>query len=227
MPKEYREKPDAYLDLVCDEMIPQVASDQLATAVDVFCEHIAFDLTQTERVFNAAKKYGLAVKCHAEQLSSSGASELAARYQALSVDHLEYLSPSGVSALAKTNTVAVLLPGAYYYLREKKLPPIALLKEHHIPIALATDCNPGTSPILSLRLILNMACTLFGLTPEEAFMGATIHAARALGLQKKIGSLETGKQADFVVWNVSHPAELIYYMGDHPIQKIIKGGVVI
>lgn len=224
IPSEFRGKTDAYLDLVCDEMIPNVAKEKLADAVDVFCEKIAFNLEQTERVFAIAKKYGLAVKCHAEQLSDSGSAALAAKYQALSVDHLEHVSHDGVKAIAQSGTVAVLLPGAFYFIHETKSPPIHLLRQHGVPMAIATDCNPGTSPIQSLLLIMNMACTLFRLTPEEALLGVTANAAKALGLEQKHGTLTVGKTADFAVWNIKHPAELAYYMGWNPLQQLVRSG---
>lgn len=227
VPPEYRGKADAYIDLICHDMIPLVAKEKLADAVDVFCEKIAFTLQQTERVFKAATDYGLAIKCHAEQLSDSGSASLAAKYHAWSVDHLEHLSPQGVKAIAASGTVAVLLPGAFYFLRETHYPPIALLREHKVPIAIATDANPGTSPILSLLLILNMACTLFRLTPEEALMAVTLHAAKALGMANTHGSLTKGKVADFAIWDVEHPAELAYYMGNSPLHQLVKDGRVI
>jgi len=225
-PPEYQHNKQAYVDLICEQMIPQVAQEKLADAVDVFCEKIAFDRQQTEKIFQAAKQYGLAIKCHAEQLSDSDGAALAAQYQALSVDHLEHLSLAGVKALAASGTVAVLLPGAYYFLRENKKPPIHLLREYQIPMAIATDCNPGTSPIVSLLLILNMAATLFGLTPMEALQGVTKHAALALGMDKTHGSLQVGKVADLIVWNVTHPVELVYYLGGNPLQKRIKAGKI-
>ena len=192
--------------------------------MDVFCETIAFTLPQTKRVFDAAKKYGLGIKCHAEQLSDSGSAALAAEYHALSVDHLEFLSKKSVEAIAKSGTVAVLLPGAFYFLREKQLPPIDLLRQHQVPMAIATDCNPGTSPVTSLVLMLNMACTLFRLTPEEALMGVTRHAAKALGLEKTHGTLEMGKVADFVIWDVEHPVELAYQIGMNSCVKRCESG---
>lgn len=227
VPEEYRNREDAYIDLVCNEMIPAVVEEKLADAVDVFCENIAFNLKQTERVFRAAKKYGLPVKCHAEQLSDSGSAKLAAKYNALSADHLEYISEEGVRAIAESGTVAVLLPGAFYFLRETTLPPIELLRQSQMPVAIATDSNPGTSPILSLLLILNMACTLFRMTPEEALAGVTRHAAKALGLEKTHGSLTVGKVADLAVWDVTHPAELSYYMGNNPLKQLVKAGLTI
>lgn len=223
-PVEYRGRTDEYIDLICHEMIPNIAKEKLAEAVDVFCEKIAFTLAQTERVFQTAKEYGLDVKCHAEQLSDSGSAALAAKYHAWSVDHLEHVSEEGVRAIAASGTVAVLLPGAFYFLRETKLPPIELLRKHHVPIAIASDCNPGTSPISSLLIILNMACTLFRLTPEEALAGVTRHAAKALGMEETHGTLTVGKVADFAVWNVSKPVELIYNMGGNPLHQIVKDG---
>jgi imidazolonepropionase len=214
LPPEYANRADDYIDLVCNTMLPAVMAAGLVDAVDVFCETMAFNLEQTARVFAAAQKLGLPVKCHAEQLSDSGAACLAAtQYAALSVDHLEYLSAANVMALAKTNTVAVLLPGAFYYLREKTQPPVHLLREHGVPMAIATDCNPGTSPVTSILLMLNMACTLFGLTPEEALAGVTRNAAQALELADTRGTLTVGKKADFAVWDIEHPAELTYNVG--------------
>ncbi len=224
LPLEYRGRGDAYIDHICQDMIPSIAEKKLAEAVDVFCEKIAFNLAQTERVFATAKQHDLQVKCHAEQLSDSGSAALAAKYHALSVDHLEHLSLQGIEAIAKSGTVAVLLPGAFYFLREKKLPPIQLLREHGVPIALASDCNPGTSPIMSLLLIMNMACTLFRLTPQEVLLGVTQYAAKSLGLEQTIGTLSANKQADFIVWDVSTPVELMYYMGVKPLHQFVKLG---
>lgn len=224
IPLEYQQQVNAYVDMVCEEMLPRVAAEKLAETVDVFCEKIAFTYDQTERIFRKAQQLGLAVKCHAEQLSDSKGAELAARYLARSADHLEFLSEEGVAALAASGTVAVLLPGAFYYLQETQLPPIALLKQKKVPIALATDCNPGTSPVLSLPLIMNLGCTLFKLTPEEAFLGVTLHAARALGLATTHGSLLVGKVADFIIWDISHPDELAYYLGNSPLHQLVKAG---
>lgn len=224
VPVEYANRADSYVDYVCAEMIPLIAEEKLADAVDVFCENIAFNLSQTERIFNAAKAHGLAIKCHAEQLSDSGSAALAAHYQALSVDHLEYVSKNSIEALAKANTVAVLLPGAFYFLREKQLPPIDYLRECGVPIAIASDCNPGTSPILSLPLILNMAATLFHLTPNEALTGATKNAAKALGLEKNRGSLAIGKAADLAIWDIKDVAELAYYAPNVSLTKLVKEG---
>jgi imidazolonepropionase len=225
-PVEYRGKADEYIELVCEQMIPAIAKEKLADAVDVFCERIAFNLEQTGKVFRAAKKHGLDVKCHAEQLSDSGSAALAAKYHALSVDHLEHASAESIKAMGQYGTTAVLLPGAFYFLRETKLPPVELLREHNVPIAVSSDCNPGTSPIMSLLIILNMACTLFRLTPEEALSGVTRHAAKALGMDKTHGTLTVGKAADFAVWNISHPVELVYYLGANPLRQMVKNGVV-
>ena len=227
LPPEYRGKADEYIDLICNIMIPRIAKEHLADAVDVFCEKIAFTLSQTEKVFVAAQQHGLAVKCHSEQLSDSGSANLAAKYHALSVDHLEHVSKHGVQSIAESDTVAVLLPGAFYFLRETKLPPIDLLREYQVPIAIASDCNPGTSPIMSLTLIMNMACTLFRMTPAEVLQGVTRNAARALGLEKTHGTLTEGKVADFVVWDVAHPVELAYYAGRNPLKQLVKTGKVV
>ena len=226
VPTEYQERADAYIDLVCEEMIPRIKEEGLADFVDVFCEIIGFNLQQTERVFATAKQYGLKVKCHAEQLSDSGSALLASKFHAISVDHLEYLSESGVQSIADSQTVAVLLPGAYYFLREKKIPPIALLRQYKVPMAIATDCNPGTSPVTSLLLMLNMACTLFQLTPSEALLGVTSHAAKALGMEKTHGTLEVGKVADFAVWDISHPDELAYFIGENRLLQGVYQGEV-
>ncbi len=226
VPAEYRGKTQEYVDLVCKEMIPRVAEEKLADAVDVFCENIAFTLEQTEQVFAAAAKYHLAVKCHGEQLTCSNSAVLAAQHQALSVDHLEFASPEGIQAMATAGLVAVLLPGAFYCLREKQLPPISLMRELQVPIALASDCNPGTSPIMSMLLIMNMACTLFRLTPAEVLQGVTLNAARALGMQETHGSLTVGKAADFAVWNVNTPIELCYFLGHQPLVSLVKSGIV-
>lgn len=224
LPAEFKGKADEYIDYVCHEMLPPLVEEGLVKAVDVFCENIAFDLAQTERVFKTAREFNLPVKCHAEQLSNIGASFLAAQFKALSVEHLEHISAESVNALAEAGTVAVMLPGAYYYLRETKIPPVEILRAAGVPMAVATDCNPGTSPVTSLLLMLNMACTLFRLTPEEALKGVTINAAKALGLEGECGSLAVGKKADFVVWDIQHPAELSYYIGANPLFFVVKGG---
>lgn len=225
VPAEFAGRTDAYVDAVL-EMLPLLHAEGLVDAVDAFCERIAFSTAQTERVFAAAKALGIPVKLHAEQLSDSGGAQLAARYGALSCDHLEWLSPEGAQAMAAAGTVAVLLPGAFYFLRETKLPPVALLREQRVPMAISTDCNPGSSPCTSLLLMLNMACTLFRLTPEEALAGVTRHAAAALGLPDR-GQLATGMRADFVLWGVQRPAELSYALGANPrLQTVFKGRLV-
>jgi imidazolonepropionase len=224
LPPEFEGRADAYVDLVVDEMLPAVAAEGLADAVDAFCEKIAFTPAQTARVFEAARRLGLAVKLHADQLSDLDGAALAARFQALSADHLEYSSEDGVGAMAKSGTVAVLLPGAFYFLRETKLPPIEAFRRHGVPIAIATDCNPGSSPATSLLLMLNMACTLFRLTPEEALAGVTRNAAKALGLGATHGTLEVGKAADFSVWEIGRPGELAYRIGFNPLRMSVQGG---
>ena len=213
VPPEYNTNRSAYVDLVCREMIPAVARDGLADAVDVFCENIAFTRAEAERIFAAAIDNGLPVKIHAGQLSDQGGAVLAAQYRALSADHLEHLSNDGIAAMAAAGTVAVLLPCAWYFLGAAAKPPVAALRNAGVPIAIATDCNPGTSPVFSPLIALNMACISFGLTPEEALAGMTRHAAAALGLQSQLGTLEAGKYADLAIWNASHPAELAYWIG--------------
>ena len=224
LPPEYKEKPEAYISLVCDEMIPLVAKQKLADSVDVFCEGVGFDLSQTEQVFEAAKQHGLSVKVHAEQLSNLGATELAATYNALSSDHIEFLDEAGIVAMKNSGMTAVLLPGAFYFLRETKLPPMELLRKHSVPMALATDANPGTSPIHNIQLMLNMGCTLFKLTPAEALAGVTCHAAKALNLSESKGQLATGFDADIALWNVTQPAELCYQFGVNPLVTLIQNG---
>ena len=224
LPPEFKDRPDEYIQLICDTLLPVVAQENLADAVDAFCEHLAFSPEQVERVFNAAKSLGLPVKLHAEQLSSLHGSALAARHHALSADHLEYATEDDAKAMATGGTVAVLLPGAYFLLRETQRPPAEYFRTHGVPMALASDANPGTSPALSLRLMLNMGCTLFRLTPEEALAGVTCHGARALGLQDSHGSLEAGKVADFIHWPLSRPAELVYWLGGQlPCTVIFRG----
>lgn len=222
VPPEFAGRADDYVDEVI-RMLPVLHAEGLVDAVDAFCERIAFSTVQTERVFEAAHALGLPVKLHAEQLSDSGGAQLAARYGAISCDHLEWLSGEGAAAMAAAGSVAVLLPGAFYFLRETKLPPVALLRERGVPMAISTDCNPGSSPCTSLLLMLNMACTLFRLTPEEALAGVTRHAARALGLSDR-GVIAAGLRADFVVWEVAHPAQLAYTMGANPrLQTFFEG----
>jgi imidazolonepropionase len=227
LPPEFEGRSDEYIDFVCDSVIPEVAAQKLAGSVDAFCENIGFTPEQTERVFKTAKKLGLTVKLHAEQLTDLQGAGLAARYGALSADHLEYVSEEGVKAMSASGTVAVLLPGAFYFLRETKLPPIDLLRRHAVPIALSTDCNPGSSPTTSLLLMLNMACTLFRMTPEEALVGVTRNGARALGLQNRIGTLEQGKDADFVLWDITEPAELAYRIGFNPLKQVVRHGNIL
>ncbi len=223
LPPEYKDRRDDYVTLVCDDMLPALAAEGLVDAVDAFCEGIGFSHAETQRLFERAKQLGLPVKLHAEQLSDLGGAALVAAFDGLSADHLEYLGDDGVAAMAKAGTVAVLLPGAFYALRETKLPPLAALREHGVPIAIATDCNPGTSPLLSLRLAANMACTLFRLTPEEALRGVTVNAARALGLPDR-GTLAVGQRADLVLWNASQPAELCYWIGGNLVRQMWLGG---
>ncbi|BEG77239.1 imidazolonepropionase [Achromobacter xylosoxidans] len=227
LPPEFAGRADDYIDEVARRMLPVLAAEGLVDAVDAFCEHLAFSPAQVERVFQAAVQLGLPVKLHAEQLSSLHGASLAARYGALSADHLEYLTEADARAMAAAGTVAVLLPGAFYALRETQLPPVDLLRRHGVPIAISSDLNPGTSPALSLRLMLSMACTLFRLTPQEALAGATVHAARALGLQATHGVLAAGMMADFVAWDVAHPAELAYWIGGDLPKRVIRHGVEI
>ncbi len=226
LPPEFSGRADTYVDWVCDEMLPAVMAEGLADAVDVFCENIGFTITQTRRVFEAARRHGLPVKLHAEQLSDQQGAMLAAEYDALSADHLEYLDAGGVSAMAKAGTVAVLLPGAFYFLREKQVPPIAALREHGVPMAVASDLNPGTSPIVSLHANMHMAATLFRLTPNEVLRGVTVNAARALGVQGDRGVLAAGKRADFCVWDTDTAAELCYWMGGVKPKLVVFGGKV-
>ncbi|MFZ1727116.1 MAG: imidazolonepropionase, partial [Albidovulum sp.] len=222
-PPDYKNRPDAYIDDVCIPALRAAHGEGLVDAVDGFCEGIAFSPDQIARVFDTAKALGLPVKLHAEQLSNLGGAALAARYGALSADHLEYLDEPGVKAMAKSASVAVILPGAFYTLRETKTPPIDLLRQHHVPMAVATDMNPGSSPMCSLLLAMNMACTLFRLTPEEALSGTTTHAAAALGLTDR-GRIAPDLRADFAVWDVEHPAELAYRIGFNPLHSRIIGG---
>ncbi len=225
LPPEFAERAEDYIDAVV-AMLPEVAASGLADAVDAFCETIAFSPEQTARVFEAARAQGLPVKLHADQLSDLGGAALAARYSALSADHLEFTGADGVAAMAAAGTVAVILPGAFYVLRETQVPPVEAFRGAGVPIALATDCNPGSAPVTSLLLMLNMGCTLFRLTPEEALAGVTRHAAIALGLGASHGTLEAGKAADFAVWNIERPAELAYRIGFNPLAYTVKAGVV-
>lgn len=219
VPPEFARRPDAYIDFVCGDLIPAAAHAGLADAVDAFCEGVGFTPQQTRRVFEAARAHGLRVKLHADQLSNLGGAALAAEFGALSADHLEHTDEAGVAAMAKAGTVAVMLPGAFYFLRETKLPPIEALRRHGVPMAVATDCNPGTSPTASLLTTMNMACTLFRMKPEEALAGTTIHAALALGLEDR-GVLEPGRRADFVVWDAEDPAELAWAIAGRKPRRI-------
>lgn len=223
LPPEYKDRSDDYIDLVCNEMLPTIAELELADAVDAFCENIGFSYQQTKKVFATAKQLGLPVKLHAEQLSDQSGAGLAADFNALSADHLEYLSQESIDKMAQSGTVAVLLPGAFYFLRETKLPPIKALRDKQVPMAIATDSNPGTSPAESLLLMLNMACTLFRMTPLESLQGVTINAAKALGLSKEIGTLEVGKKADMVLWDIEHPNQLSYQLGGSNWARTFKG----
>ena len=224
LPPEAGDDKEAYIDEVCLSQLPAVAGEDLADAVDAFCETIAFSAEQTARVFDAARALGLPVKIHAEQLSNQGGTALAAAYGALSADHLEYLDEAGVQAMATAGSVAVMLPGAFYFLRDTQVPPIDLLRRHGVPLAVATDCNPGSSPLTSLLLAMNMAATLFRLTPEEALAGVTRNAARALGLAGEVGTLEAGKACDLAIWDIERPAELTYRIGFNPLHKRIWRG---
>lgn len=227
VPPEYKNQSDDYVNYIIETILPQAKREQLVDAIDVFCEKIAFTLEQTERLLKCAQALSIPYKIHAEQLSASGAAALGARYRALSVDHLEFLDIAGVTALAASGTVAVLLPGAFHYLREKQAPPIALLRQHDVPIAIASDLNPGTSPVVSLLVALNLACIQWNLTPQEALAGVTCHAARALGLHTELGSLTVGKIADLAVWDITQPAELCYWLGQQPLKYRLFNGKIV
>ena len=224
IPPEFAGRPDDYISFVCNEVLPALEHEGLVDAVDVFCEHIAFSISQAERVFEKASQLGLPVKIHAEQLTNLGGARLAARYHALSADHLEHLDEAGVLAMRSSGVVAVLLPCASYFLRETKHPPIDLFRRHHVPIAIATDSNPGTAPATSILLAMNMACTLFRMTPSEALMGVTRHAARALGASDTHGLLAAGRHADFCVWDIASLSELPYWMGFNPLHLVVRHG---
>jgi imidazolonepropionase len=224
LPPEFSGRADDYVAEVCEVMLPALVREGLVDAVDAFCEKIGFSREQTRRVFEAATLHGLRVKLHAEQLSDMGGAELAAEFRALSADHLEYTEEPGVRAMARTGTAAVLLPGAFYFLRETRVPPIELLRGHRVPMALATDCNPGTSPITSLLLVMNMAATLFRMTVDECLIGVTRAAAQALGMSGDVGTLEAGKQCDLAIWDVDRPAELVYAIGRSPLAARVWRG---
>ena len=227
VPPEYKGRADDYITYICEVMLPALQAEGLVDAVDAFCEHIGFSSEQTERVFHAAAELNLPVKLHAEQLSDQHGAALVARFNGLSADHLEYLSADGIAAMAAHGTVAVLLPGAYYFLRETKLPPLQALREAGVPMAVSTDCNPGTSPMTSLLLAMNMACTMFKMTPQEALAGTTVHAAQALGKQGRVGQLAVGQAADLALWQITRPADLAYAMGQNMCVGVIKGGRLI
>jgi len=224
LPEEFTDRADDYIDLVCDEMLPKAFDAGLVDAVDVFIESIAFNIAQAQKVFEKARSLGLPVKAHVEQLSDMGGTLLAAEFNALSVDHIEYLKPDDVAKLSGKNTVAVLLPGAFYMLRETQLPPVKALREQGVPLAIATDANPGSSPLYSILVTMNMACTQFGLTPNEALRGVTINAAKALGLDNQIGSLDVGKQADIVLWDIDKPSLLCCQIGLNPCVAVMQAG---
>ncbi len=226
VPPEFKNNADSYIDLVCNDLIPKAAEKKLADAVDVFCENIAFSLSQSERIFEAAQRAGLGIKIHAEQLSSTGSAELAARFGAWSADHLEHLSEEGARAMGQSSTVATLLPGAFYFLGETQKPPVELLRKYKVPVALASDLNPGSSPLASLLLMMNMGCVFFGLTPEEALAATTRHAAGALGMNKHIGILDVGMEADMLLWEMDDPALLSCQFGGIPLlQRIFMGEI--
>ena len=225
VPPEFAGQADAYIELICNELLPEVVDANLADAVDAYCESIAFDAPQVAKLFRAAEAAGLPVKLHADQLSDCGGAELAAHFGALSADHLEYTSDSGVRAMAQAGTVAVLLPGAYLTLSETQRPPIAALRDNAVPLALATDCNPGTSPLCSVPFAMSLGSRLFGLTPEECLAGVTREAARALGLAHDRGTLDVGKRADLAIWNIDHPRDLAYWMSDSPLERLLVQGI--
>ncbi len=227
VPEEFRDDPDGYVELICTEMLPEINRRELADAVDAYCEPIAFSPDQVRRVFTAATELGLPVKLHADQLSEGGGAALAAEFSALSADHLEYTDAEGVAALAAAGVVAVLLPGAFHTLRETRKPPLEALREARVPLAVATDCNPGTSPLSSLLTALNLACIYFGLSPEEALQGATVNAARALGIAERAGSLEVGKRADLALWEIGHPRELCHWVGGRRCWRLYKSGQLV
>ncbi|HEV7912531.1 MAG TPA: amidohydrolase family protein, partial [Albitalea sp.] len=224
LPPEFDGRPDAYIDEIVQRIVPEAARLGLADAVDAFCDTIGFTSAQTRRVFEAARAHRLPVKLHAEQLSNQHGAALAAEFAALSADHLEHVDEAGVQAMARAGTVAVMLPGAFYFLRDTRVPPIALFRRHGVPMAVATDCNPGTSPTTHLPLMLNMACTLFRMTPAEALLGVTRHAAQALGLAATHGTIALGKRADLCLWDIDHPAELAGAIAASPLRRRFHDG---
>ncbi len=226
VPPEYRGNANGYIDLICHEILPEVVERELADAVDAYCEHVAFDAPQVAKLFRRAEELGLPVRLHADQLSDGGGAELAAHFKALSADHLEYTNEAGVRAMASAGTVAVLLPGAFLTLGETQHPPVAALREYGVPIALATDCNPGTSPLCSMTEAMALGSRLFGLTPEECLAGATRNAARALGLDDR-GTLEKGRRADIAVWDIEHPRDLVYWMGTRSLDELLIAGIAV
>ena len=226
-PTEFKNDTDGYLDFIILNLLPVIAAQNLAVFVDAFCETIAFSPAQVERLFRATKQYGFKLKLHAEQLSDQKGAVLAAGFDACSVDHLEHLAPNDCALLANGKTVAVLLPGAFYFLKETQLPPIAALRAHHIPMAIATDANPGTSPFLTLPLMMNMACILFGFSLEESWRGVTIHAARALDLETEVGSIEVGKKADLVLWSTNSLDDVVYNPSINYCESVVKAGVIV
>jgi len=224
LPPEYKDNAEAYIDLICDEMMPTLAKENLIDAVDGFCENIGFTREQIQRVFDKAIELKLPLKLHAEQLTNQKAALLAASYDALSADHLEYIDEAGVQMMAEKNTTAVLLPGAFYFLRETQKPPIDLFRKHNVPMAIATDSNPGSAPMTSILLAMNMGCTLFNMTVKEALQGVTLNAAKALGWQESVGSLEIGKRADFALFDIFEPADLVYRIGENPCSGLVLKG---
>ncbi|MDJ0911609.1 MAG: imidazolonepropionase [Woeseiaceae bacterium] len=226
VPPEYSGNANGYIDLICHEILPEVVERELADAVDAYCEHVAFDAPQVAKLFRRAEELGLPVRLHADQLSDGGGAELAAHFKALSADHLEYTNAAGVRAMASAGTVAVLLPGAFLTLGETQHPPVAALREYGVPIALATDCNPGTSPLCSMTEAMALGSRLFGLTPEECLAGATRNAARALGLDDR-GTLEKGRRADIAVWDIEHPRDLVYWMGTRSLDELLIAGIAV
>ena len=222
VPSEYKGNADGYIDLICSEIIPKVASLKLADCVDAFCEGIGFSYEQTKKVFDAAVRWGLPVKLHADQLSDLNGAALVAEYSGLSADHVEYTNSKSVKAMSKSGTVAVLLPYAFYILKETKLPPIEDFRKYNVPMAVSTDCNPGTAPSSSLLTTMNKACVEFSLTPVEVLAGVTVHAAMALGVEDEVGSIEVGKKANLVLWNCQNPADLCYWQGMNRVERIIK-----